>query len=130
MTFSTPDPTSSGLVASISAGARRFNWQRFAYLLAMAGAAGAAIALLLLASSTAYAAAPAVAVLPEPAFASEPSAMFEELRDNFLVWSLLLGSVRADGARVAVPAFRTVCGRSSPRALFGPPRVCLSLARC
>ena len=92
MTFSNPDPTSSGLVTSISVGARRFNWQRFAYLLAMAGAAGAAIALLLLASSTAYAAAPGVAVLPQPSFASEPTAMFEELRDNFLMWSLLLGS--------------------------------------
>ena len=93
MTFSSPDPTSSGLVATISAGAQHFSWRRFFYLLAMAGAAGASIALLLLASSAAYAAAPAVAVLPEPAFATEPSAMFEELRDNFLMWSLLLGSV-------------------------------------
>ena len=90
MPFSSPDPASSRLLASISAGARHFNWRRFAYLLAMAGAAGAAIALLLLASSTAYAAGPAMA--PEPALASEPSAMFEELRDNFLMWSLLLGS--------------------------------------
>ncbi len=92
MPFSSPDPASSRLLASISAGARHFNWRRFAYLLAMAGAAGAAIALLLLASSTAYAAGSAVAMAPEPALASEPSAMFEELRDNFLMWSLLLGS--------------------------------------
>lgn len=92
MSLSSPNPTNSGLAASISRGARHFNWRRFFYLLAMAGAAGASIALLLLASSTAYAAAPAVAVLPEPTFASEPSAMFEEMRDNFLMWSLLLGS--------------------------------------
>lgn len=93
MTLSNPDSTSPGLLASIVAGARRFNWQRFSYLLAMAGAAGASIVLLLLATSTACFAAPAVAELQQPSFANEPSVMFEELRDNFLVWSLLLGSL-------------------------------------
>ncbi|HQR19517.1 MAG TPA: hypothetical protein PKV98_01535 [Burkholderiaceae bacterium] len=93
MTLSPRNSTSCSLAASIGAGARHFNWRRLAYLLAMAGAAGASIVLLLLAASTAYAAVPAAAVLPGPVLASEPSAMFEEVRDNFLVWSLLLGSV-------------------------------------
>jgi hypothetical protein len=86
-------PVFTAFAKSIVAGARGFNWRRFAYLLAMAGAAGASIALLLLASSTAYAALPGAAVLPAPALTSEPVTMFEELRDNFLMWSLLLGSV-------------------------------------
>ena len=45
MPFSSPRSRIFPPVASISAGARHFNWRRFAYLLAMAGAAGAAIAL-------------------------------------------------------------------------------------
>lgn len=86
-----PKATFSAMVASISTGARRFEWRRLGYLLAMAGAAGATICLLLLASSTAYAAQPTISATSVTA--ADASEMFAELRDNFLVWSLVLGSV-------------------------------------
>lgn len=83
----------TSLVASIPTGAREFHWRRLAYRLAMAGAAGASIALLLLATGNAYAAVPTAHSLTVPGLAAEPTSMLEELRDNFLMWSLLFGSV-------------------------------------